>query len=573
MLYISIINNITLLVSLTVIYSFIIRHFDIKSLRYQLLSGLLFGAVAVIGMMSSVTVSPGIVFDGRSIVLAVAGLIGGPITAAVAVMIALAYRINMGGAGMIMGVLVIVESALIGTLVFYLRKRYHQASQWYSYLATGILVHLVMLALTAFLPGSSRVSVLPQIVLPVIIIYPIATLLMALLFRSQENQRRLVAQLAESEEKFRLLITNQSDMVVKVDSEGRLIFVNPAYCDMFGIKEEDLLGKEFLPLVHEDDRELTQEAMKSLHSPPYTISLEQRALTRHGWRWFSWVDTAVLNDDMSIKEIIGVGRDISERKAAEKEIIAARLKAEEGDRLKTAFLNNLSHEIRTPLNAIVGFSELVSSADLPLADRQQFSSIIHRSSSQLLALIDDILDMASIEAGEVRLNIKETNVNRIIEHVCHQFSFKAAHNGVTLKADLLSEGQYSPLKTDETKLIQILTNLTGNAIKFTKDGMVIISCREKDDEFLFSVEDTGIGIPDDAHEYIFERFRQAETLESREYGGTGLGLSISRSYVELLGGRIWVESEEGKGSTFRFTIPHSRGSENSKETDNVKSEL
>jgi signal transduction histidine kinase len=196
--------------------------------------------------------------------------------------------------------------------------------------------------------------------------------------------------------------------------------------------------------------------MKLLHSPPYTISLEQRALTRHGWRWFSWVDTAVLDDDMSIKEIIGVGRDISERKASEKEIIEARLKAEEGDRLKTAFLNNLSHEIRTPLNAIVGFSELVSSTELPMADRQQFSAIIHRSSSQLLALIDDILDMASIEAGEVRLNIKETNVSKIIEHVCHQFSFKAARNGVTLKADLLAEGQYPLLKTDETKLIQIL---------------------------------------------------------------------------------------------------------------------
>jgi PAS domain S-box-containing protein len=571
MLYISILNNITLLVSLTVIYSFIIRHFDIKSKRYQLLSGLLFGAVAVIGMMSAVTVSPGIVFDGRSIVLAVAGLIGGPITAAVAVLIALAYRINMGGAGMIMGVLVIVESALIGTLVFYLRKRYRQASQWYSYLATGILVHLVMLALTAFLPESTRMSVLPQIFLPVILIYPLAMLLMVLLFRSQESQRQLVAQLAESEEKFRLLITNQSDLVVKVDSEGRLTFVNPAYCDMFGIKEEDLLGKEFLPLVHEDDRELTQEAMKLLHSPPYTISLEQRALTRHGWRWFSWVDTAVLDDDMSIKEIIGVGRDISERKAAEKEIIEARLKAEEGDRLKTAFLNNLSHEIRTPLNAIVGFSELVSSTELPMADRQQFSAIIHRSSSQLLALIDDILDMASIEAGEVRLNIKETNVSKIIEHVCHQFSFKAARNGVTLKADLLAEGQYPLLKTDETKLIQILTNLTGNAIKFTKNGTVIISCRETEGEFLFTVRDTGIGIPAEAHDYIFERFRQAETLESKEYGGTGLGLSISRSYVELLGGRIWVESEEGKGSAFHFTVPVSREVGNSKLTDNLKS--
>ena len=199
------------------------------------------------------------------------------------------------------------------------------------------------------------------------------------------------------------------------------------------------------------------------------------------------------------------------------------------------------------------------------------SAIIHRSSSQLLALIDDILDMASIEAGEVRLNIKETNVSKIIEHVCHQFSFKAARNGVTLKADLLAEGQYPLLKTDETKLIQILTNLTGNAIKFTKNGTVIISCREAEEEYLFSVRDTGIGIPAEAHEYIFERFRQAETLAAKEYGGTGLGLSISRSYVELLGGRIWVESEEGKGSTFHFTIPLTPGVENIGMANRVKS--
>jgi PAS domain S-box-containing protein len=555
MLYISILNNITLLVSLAVIYSLLIRHFDVKSIRYQLLSGLLFGIVAAIGMMNSVSVAPGIVFDGRSIVLAVAGIIGGPVTAGIAVAVTGAYRIYMGGAGTIMGVSVIFESALLGTLVFYLRKRYLWASQWYTFLGTGILVHVLMLVLTAFLPGGARASVLPQIIPPVLIIYPVATLLMALLFRSQENQRRLMIQLAESEEKYRLLITSQTDMVVKVDADGKLLFVNPAYCDMFGMKEEDLLGKEFMPLVHEDDRESTAEAMKSLFSPPYTISVEQRALTRHGWKWLSWVDTAVLNDEKKIKEIIGVGRDISEKKSAEAEIIAAKLRAEEGDKLKTSFLNNLSHEIRTPLNAIVGFSGLVSSTELSSEERQRFADIIHRSSGQLLALIDDILDMASIEAGEVRLNLKETSVTMITEHICQQFSFKAKHNGVTLKTDLLIDGPNTKIITDETKLIQILTNLTGNAIKFSRNGTVSIGCKEKNGEYLFSVADTGIGISDDAQNYIFDRFRQAEEVTLKEYGGTGLGLSISKSYVELLGGRIWVESEIGKGSTFYFTIP------------------
>jgi signal transduction histidine kinase len=235
--------------------------------------------------------------------------------------------------------------------------------------------------------------------------------------------------------------------------------------------------------------------------------------------------------------------------------MASKIKAEEGDRLKTAFLNNLSHEIRTPLNAIVGFSELVTSTELPLEERRRFSEIIDRSSSQLLALIDDILDMASIEAGEVKVSLKNTDVNGVLDHVCNQFSFKASRNGVTLRSELIPEGSDKILKTDETKLIQILTNLTGNAIKFSRGGTVTLSCFGKPGEYQFSVEDSGIGIPSEAHEFIFERFRQAEPAISKEFGGTGLGLSISKSYVELLGGKIWLESEPGKGSTFYFTIP------------------
>ncbi|MBE0675105.1 MAG: sensor histidine kinase [Bacteroidales bacterium] len=425
MLYIALLNNITLLIALAVVHSFLVRSPGKESVLYELMSGTLFGVVAIIGMINSVELQPGLIFDGRSIILAIAGIFGGPVTAVVSVVISAVYRIILGGTGTVMGVSVIIESALFGTLLFFLRKRYGWASGGLAFYITGLLVHVVMLLLTVFLRDASPREVLSQVMYPVLLIYPVATLLVGLLFQSQAN------------------------------------------------------------------------------------------------------------------------------------FIRAKLKSEESDRLKTAFLNNLSHEIRTPLNAIVGFSEMVTDQSIKDDDRRRFNEIIFKSSGQLLSMIDDILDVASIEAGEVTINKKVVHVNSILDHISTQFLFKAERNNIKVNVMHLQDDKDNMVFTDETKLIQILANLTGNAIKFSKDGIVTIECRERTGDYLFSVSDTGIGIDPDNKEIIFERFRQGSPEISSTYGGTGLGLSIAKSYVELLGGRIWVESEPDKGSTFFFTLPKS----------------
>lgn len=553
MLYISLLNNITLLVSLSVIHSFLTRYYATATRRYQILSGILFGIVAVIGMINSVKLSPGIVFDGRSIILATAGIFGGPLTAGISVVISAAYRLSMGGEGTIMGVAVIMESALLGTLLFYLRKRSPRASGWLPLLVTGVVVHLIMLLLTVTLPGGFRNETLPQIFFPVLIIYPIATLLVGLLFRGDETHREVVRKLSESEAKYRLLIHNQSDMVVKIDNEGRFQYVSPTYCDMFGKTEDELVGRNFIPLVHEDDRDSTVRMMEELGHPPHTVYIEQRAMTRHGWRWLAWSDTAILDEKGDIKEIIGVGRDISEKKIFDQELIAAKTRAEESDKLKTAFLNNLSHEIRTPLNAIMGFTELIISYETTTEERRRFSEIVSRSGNQLLSLIDDILDMASIEAGEVKVSFSQTNINKVLEHVYNQVSMNSEAPGTTIEFVGLPDDKALVI-TDELRLIQILNNLAGNAVKFSRGGKVILRCTESGDDLLFEVEDNGIGIPPEMQDKIFERFVQVDNTITREFGGTGLGLSITKSLVGLLGGRIWMESELGIGSRFYFTI-------------------
>jgi len=251
-------------------------------------------------------------------------------------------------------------------------------------------------------------------------------------------------------------------------------------------------------------------------------------------------------------------RDITDRRRAEKDLIAAKEKAEESDKLKTAFLHNVSHEIRTPMNAIIGFSTLLNEPDLSDADRQQYIDIIFQSGSQLLSIINDIVDIANVESGQAKVNLREVNLNLILKSLNEQFSISGKQNNISigLKTALTDDG--STIVTDSTKLVQILSNLINNAIKFTKNGKIDFGYTLKDRFLEFFVKDTGIGISEEYHSLIFNRFYQVDRAVSRKYSGTGLGLSICKGYVELLGGTIRVESEPEKGTLFVFTIPYSR---------------
>jgi signal transduction histidine kinase len=240
---------------------------------------------------------------------------------------------------------------------------------------------------------------------------------------------------------------------------------------------------------------------------------------------------------------------------AEADLIAAKEKAEESDRLKTAFLHNVSHEIRTPMNAIIGFSTLLNETVPEESERHQYVDIIYQSSNQLLSIINDIVDIANVESGQVKLNFREMNINSSLRSLCEQLSYKDSEFRIPV---ILSTGlpdEEANIITDGTKLIQILSNLISNSIKFTRQGQIDFGYVKKDNLLEFFVRDTGIGISSDHFGKIFDRFYQVDRSVSRQYGGTGLGLSICKAYVELLGGKINVVSEPGTGTLFVFTIP------------------
>jgi CheY-like chemotaxis protein len=241
-----------------------------------------------------------------------------------------------------------------------------------------------------------------------------------------------------------------------------------------------------------------------------------------------------------------------------KELILAKVKAEDSDHLKTAFLHNVSHEIRTPLNAIVGFSGFLNDPGLLPEKRKNFTDIILQSSDQLLSIIDDIIRIASIEAEQEKIQENEININLICRLIKDQFSPKIPDKNVTLSFKTNLADNEAIIITDTTKLTQILTNLIGNALKFTQQGYVNFGYTVKNNQLEFYVEDSGMGIPSDMQDVIFNRFRQIETTDTRKFGGSGLGLSISKAYVEMLGGRMWLTSELDKGSVFYFTIPYKK---------------
>jgi signal transduction histidine kinase len=241
-------------------------------------------------------------------------------------------------------------------------------------------------------------------------------------------------------------------------------------------------------------------------------------------------------------------------------LLAAKEKAEESDRLKSAFLANMSHEIRTPMNGILGFADLLKQPGLTGERQQNYIQIIKKSGLRMLNIINDIIDISKIESGLVKADIIETNINQQIEYIYTFFKPEALEKGLKLSAISSLPSDQVNIRTDREKLYAILTNLVKNALKHTHQGTVEFGYKLKavnnNPQLEFFVKDTGIGVPKGRQEAIFKRFVQADITDKMAYQGAGLGLSISKAYVEMLGGRIWVDSEEGKGATFYFTLPY-----------------
>ena len=366
--------------------------------------------------------------------------------------------------------------------------------------------------------------------------------------------------LRESEEKFRKIFEESPFSIIMTGKDFGILRTNLSFCNLIGYEEEELKLFTFRNFTHPDyiaNDEISLLKLIAGEIPVYNT--EKRYICKD--RSIIWGSTSVSiirNKKDEVQFFLVTIEDITSRKNAMTELIAAKEKAEESDKLKTAFLHNVSHESRTPMNAIIGFSTLLNDPDLTEEDRTQYIDIIFQSGSQLLSIINDIVDIANVESGQVKVNLTQMNLNSTLKSLNEQFRINRKQNNVSMSLSTILPDEDSNIITDNTKLVQILSNLINNSIKFTRDGQIDFGYVLKDKLLEFFVKDTGIGIPSEYHSRIFDRFYQVDSAVSRQYSGTGLGLSICKGYVELLGGTIKVESESGKGTEFIFTIPFLR---------------
>ncbi len=368
-----------------------------------------------------------------------------------------------------------------------------------------------------------------------------------------------------AQEELDRFFTLSLDMLCIAGFDGYFKRINPAWHRVLGWTEEELLARPYLELVHPDDLDSTIAAASRLSEGDNVVYFENRYLHRDGThRWLLWTSTPYPEQQV----VYAAARDITERKAAEqtmaqllKEVATAKRRAEDATQAKSAFLANMSHEIRTPLNAILGMTTLALQSRLT-AEQREYLSTVHSSGEALLTIINDILDFSKIEAQRLELESADFDLREAVGDAAKMLSGRAAEKGIELACHIAPDVP-AAVVGDAGRLRQVLLNVMGNAVKFTNRGEVVLDVAVETSDAAhvtlhFSVRDTGIGIPPEKQHHIFQAFTQVDTSTTRRYGGTGLGLAIALRLVELMNGRLWVESEVERGSTFHFTAVFER---------------
>ncbi|MCG2831329.1 MAG: ATP-binding protein [Desulfobacteraceae bacterium] len=378
------------------------------------------------------------------------------------------------------------------------------------------------------------------------------------------ERKRAEKALRNSEARIRAIVNTAVDGIITIDEHGIIQSFNPSAERLFGYAEEEAIGQNVEILMPSPYREAHDSYIANYLRTGETkiIGIGRGALARRR-------DGTTFPIDLAVSEVYrgkqrvftGIIRNITERKDAEEALHNAKEEAEAANLAKTEFLSSMSHEIRTPMNAIIGVADLLRETSLT-PEQQTYVQMFASAGNNLLNIINDILDISKVEAGQLDLAEIDFNLHEVVEKVCEVMALHANEKGLELTCHVAPDVQKN-LIGDPTRLRQVLINLIGNAVKFTEKGDIFVEVNKhnqgaKDDlandfEVIVSVKDTGIGIPLEKVEVIFDRFTQVDSSTTRSHGGTGLGLTISKQLVEMMGGRIWVESKQGQGSTFYFT--------------------
>lgn len=384
--------------------------------------------------------------------------------------------------------------------------------------------------------------------------------------RDITDRKRTEEEMRESNKKLSTIINNLRGVVFRCnnDQNWTMQYISDGIYELAGYLPNEFINNKirtYGSIIDPDDVKMVWNEIHNALETGYLYTIEYRIITSSGNRKWVWERGRGYYEGDRLVALEGFISDITERKRIEEELIRAKEKAEQSDRLKTAFLHNISHEIRTPMNAIVGFTTLLDSPDTTDESRRQYIDIIYQSSNQLLSIITDIVDISNIETGLVKISRSTINMNQLIRSLYEQYRMRAQQQNLVLNFTTHLDDGEAQVVTDETKVIQIFSNLLNNALRFTRKGRIELGYVVRGEMVEFFVSDTGIGIAPEHQQKIFERFFQVEGPSSKQYSGTGLGLSISKAYAELLGGSIWVISTPGTGSLFCFSIPFARPQE------------
>ncbi|MBK8902143.1 MAG: response regulator [Anaerolineaceae bacterium] len=438
------------------------------------------------------------------------------------------------------------------------------ALRTYTFISIGTIVMLYLLEAQGFIGNSNMGPVLITDVGIIVAAVSIASVLLHTAINSihqgyllLSNALKRLKSTTVSKIYVENILASMQDMLFVITPDTRIDKVNQAVLDLLGYTEEALLGQPLQMVLAPEERPLWQQPT-TIHSPLFAMrDQELRFLAKDGRVIETAVSTAVMKEEnTAAHSIVCVANDITQRKQFERELKAAKAVAEEAAKVKSEFLASMSHEIRTPLNAVIGMTSLL--LDTPLtAEQEDYVSTARTSGSGLLAIINDILDFSKIDSGKLELDSQTFILRECVEEAIDLLAVQATAKNLFLNS-FIEPDVPTIVQSDVTRLRQVLVNLLGNAVKFTAEGEINlwVGCRQHDGEteLQFMVKDTGIGIPADRMNRLFEPFRQVDSSTTREFGGTGLGLVISKRLINLMGGDISVESTPGVGTVFYFTI-------------------
>jgi PAS domain S-box-containing protein len=356
-----------------------------------------------------------------------------------------------------------------------------------------------------------------------------------------------------------LFLNNPIPMWIFNADNYAFIEVNDAAVKKYGYSREEFAGMTTKDIRPPEDVPLMIEFLKQ-NDFSFRTNRNLRHRKKDGTIFPVEIASHLLPEANGVRMRLVIASDITDRIKEEDQLLEAKLKAEENDRLKTAFLANMSHEIRTPMSGILGFAELLKDTNLDLDIQKEYISVIEQSGQRMLNIINDIIDISKIEAGKMVLKLEDVDINGLMFHLYTFFKPEAEKKGLKLSFVKKLADEESIVTTDRTKLSQIISNLLKNAIKFTYEGEIVYGCERIDGNLKFFIKDTGVGVPEDQRDKIFNRFVQSSKTIALNQEGAGLGLAIAKSFVNLLGGNIWIKPNNGKGSVFYFEIPFKKQS-------------